>query len=86
MQQRIVIPVAQHPVSQPLQRCSSRCIVFLPRLMLSAIQLDDQLGLRTHEIRDVAGNGYLAAESEAFQLPPAQVTPDTLFGIGRVVA
>ena len=85
-QQHIIIPVAQHLVTQRFKHRSPPRIVHRPIQMLAAIDLDDQLRLRADEVGDVAGDRHLAPEAEAVELARAQALPEMPFGIGCGVA
>lgn len=52
--------------------------------MLSAVDLDDDLGIDAGEFGDVRRDGVLAPEAPAAELMVAQVGPETAFGIRHV--
>jgi hypothetical protein len=54
--------------------------------VLAAVDLDDQPGIHTGEIRDIGRNRVLAAESGAALLPVTQDRPEALLGLGRLTA
>src|SRR3546814_5834368 len=55
-------------------------------LMRVAVDLDDQLRRRAHQIRDMPANHLLAPKLITLQLPVRQTPPQALFRLGWVVA
>ena len=51
--------------------------------MLSAIQFDDQSGLKTHEIDNVPPDGHLPSELATFETSGTQLLPQGALGLGR---
>jgi hypothetical protein len=51
--------------------------------VLAAVKLDDEACLDACKVGEEDGNGVLAAELEAAELPVAQVAPKQAFGVGR---
>ncbi len=85
-QQRIVVPVTQHTITEPLENTRARHVGILALGMVPAIELDDQLDSRAQEIRDIAIYWHLPAEPESTQLPQLQISPEMAFRIGCLVA
>ena len=54
--------------------------------VLAAIQLNDELGLKAYEIRDVRSEWLLPLELKAIQPMCADTTPKQTLGIGRIPA
>src|SRR5947209_3399885 len=82
--QKIVIPVAQHPVAsvrEPLAACGIFCIV----RMLAAINFDNDLLFVTNEIGDEGANRDLPPEFDALQLPRSQQPRKLFLGVSRNV-
>ena len=84
--QHIIVPIAKHTISMLLQdlRADFVCIGLLD--MLPTIQLDDQLGFRANEIRDVASDWDLSSEFEPCHLVQSQMPPKMPFGIGQLIS
>ena len=83
--QNVGVPEAQD--SEPLapQEIRSADLSFRLVVVLAAIDLDNQLGIVTDEIGDVASNRHLTSESAAIQLPSTEHAPQ--FGLrGRHLA
>jgi hypothetical protein len=77
-----VIPVSQYPEALLYQPSAPLSIVFNLITMLSAVDLDDQVALETHEINNVWADRLLASELEAVQPAVTQSLPQSLLGIG----
>jgi hypothetical protein len=65
---------------------SIACDIRLRIGMLTAIDLDHQLGLEAGKVDDIRPHRMLAPESMACQLPQAQVFPQGLLGVRHVAA
>ena len=75
----VMIPEAQHrPARSPQERVAR--FVRTVRVMLSAIDLDDEPGGNAREIGEARRNRVLATKVPA-KLPRAQTVPQVLFGI-----
>ena len=75
LRQHSAIPESQHPIALVAQEAIPIGVIGRIDDMLTAVQLDDQRSLQTHEIADIATDGLLPAKLEAAQLPPSQVLP-----------
>ena len=54
--------------------------------MLASIQLDDQPGLRAHEVDNVSADRHLSSKTEPLKLPSTQMSPKMALCIGRPIA
>ena len=63
-QEYIIIPVAHNTIAQGRKSIRPHHIVPSPFRVLTAIQFDNQPGLRTDEVGNVAANGDLSAKAE----------------------
>jgi hypothetical protein len=54
--------------------------------VLAAIQFNDQPAFQAGEIRDVRSDRTLSPEALSHQLPPSQVKPEPLLGVGELTA
>jgi hypothetical protein len=81
-----MIVESEHPESFGREiRISPRvACAMLGLKVLSAIQLNDQLGRKTDEIDHVGTNWCLSAECRAEKSMCAQGIPDSAFGIGHI--
>ena len=84
--QNFVVPIAQYTVTITHKDSRPRGIVSSLIEVLTTIEFDDDLGLRTDEIDNVAGNGNPALKPKPFELSSAQVPPEQPLGIGACVA
>jgi hypothetical protein len=81
--QHLVIPVTDEAITQPLQRRRSLRIIARLQRMLTAVDLDHQLGLRAQKVDDIAIDRHLPPKTKALDLSCAQAAPQALFGIGH---
>jgi hypothetical protein len=84
MQQRVVIPEAQHAPALPLQELRSRRIGI--RRMLRTVEFDDQPLFDATEVCDVRRDRVLAAEFEPVELRTAQKPPQHALRVGHFLA
>ena len=68
MLELIMVPEPQYAVAKPLQYRRTRFIMATRCRVLPTIDFDDQLGLGTNKIGDIAGNRYLSTKAEAFEV------------------
>ena len=78
----VVVPKAQHTIAEGFDDFGSRSIGF--GRMLASIELDGEVSVAAGEIRDMGADRELADEFSAFELPGPKVTPEPLFGVGRI--
>ena len=81
--QHVVVPEADYPVAAGFEPVGAQRTVLG---MLPAIDLDDQLRLRTEEVDDIGTDRLLATEPGSVDLLAAQMGPQSPFGIGGVGA
>ncbi|HWE92469.1 MAG TPA: hypothetical protein VG269_00725 [Tepidisphaeraceae bacterium] len=81
----IDIRESNHGIPQRTECLSSTRVVFFIAAMRFAVNLDDQLGLRAIEIRDIPVNPHLASELESIQSAISQAIPKLLFGGRRLL-
>jgi len=65
MLQRVDIPETKHTIALPLQKVRAPLIIVTAFEMLTAVEFDDQSGLRTDEVADIAADRNLPSEAEA---------------------
>ena len=81
-----MIPEPQHAIPARFQfSCSSIVGLFLFE-MVSAVDLDDQFRIETHEVHDIPSDRQLAAKLVSGAAAVAQVAPEFSFGFGLVAA
>jgi hypothetical protein len=81
--QNVVVPETENSVPARVEEPSSYGI---PRFrMLATIRFDDELGINAKKIGDVRSDRRLPTKLQPVQLPIAEVVPQTLFGVGRVL-
>jgi hypothetical protein len=85
-QQHIMIPVTQDAIAQCFQLQGTRSIVLVLSCVLTAIQFDNQLRLRSSEIRNEPAHRHLPAKPESLQLLSSQCAPQGTLGVCGVVA
>ncbi|HEY4113470.1 MAG TPA: hypothetical protein VGM17_05355 [Rhizomicrobium sp.] len=85
---RLDIPESHNPIANRFQKGGPLLVVVrLGRLgVMFAIQLDDELGTMTDEIRVVLSDLRLSAEMHAFVAKPPKASPNTLLGFGLALA
>lgn len=86
LQQDLVVPEAQHPVSLLLEEPTASLVVAFLVQVLTAIDLDHELLLQADEIEDVGADRMLPAELVPEHLPPTKVRPEVALGYGGVVS
>ncbi|HSB13302.1 MAG TPA: hypothetical protein VLE22_02520 [Bryobacteraceae bacterium] len=84
--QYFMIPKLQNPVAQGFQIGCPLTISVLLFLMLTAIVLNHQLDVRTHEIDDVRLNHQLVPEPETTETTHPQVMPQQAFCIRHLTS
>ena len=84
--QDFVVPVAEDPVALGLEKFGATVVVVALRLVLGAVELDDESVLLADEVGDVRADGHLAAEFAAEQPAASQSLPEPVLGIGAVAA
>ena len=66
--QDFIIPEAYDPIASVLQEPAPVGFLLGQRIMLSAIEIDDQAGFVTDKIRDVTAERHLTAEPMSLDL------------------
>ena len=61
----LIVPKADHPITQCFQIFRSILIIFFLFQMLTAIQFKDELGFGTAKVGDVIPNRVLSAERDS---------------------
>ena len=84
--QRIVIPISEHTIAISFQHRSSLRIIARLQGVLTTIDLDRQLRLRTQEVDNVTVDRYLPPEAETLDLPCTQTPPQALLRLGQRLA
>jgi len=85
MNERLVGSETQHIETLPLEEDVTPTVVSLLPRVLRTVQLDDQLGRQTGEVRNVRSQRVLAPEPHT-QLPATQARPQAAFGIRHPTA
>ena len=80
--QHIIVPKANHAISQLLETARTGFVVGLLIEMLAAIQFDDETRLQTNEIGIETIDPMLAAEFAAEQAAITKMLPEDAFGFG----
>ena len=75
VRQNVVVPKAQDVEALAPQEICSADLQFRPAVMLTAIDLDDQLGLVTDKIGDIPSDWNLATKLAAIQLTLTEHSP-----------
>ena len=84
IRQNIVVPEAQDAEALAPQEVRSADLLFRLAVMLTAIDLDDQLGFVTDEISDVATDWNLATKLAAIQLTLTEHLPQLALGVSHL--
>jgi hypothetical protein len=77
-----VVPEAQHEITAGIQSPAAARNFRSLHVMLSAVELDAELCIRTTEIDDEAAERFLSAEFPSAQPSIAQAEPKDALGIG----
>ena len=78
----VIIPKSQNEITNRFQHSRSVLITCLLLVMLSAIKLDDELGVRTAEFDDEAIDRHLTLEFPTVQAAIAQTKPEQTLCVG----
>ena len=84
--QDLMISEPQHTIPARFQFSCSSIIGFFLFEMVSAVDLDDQFRIETHEVHDIPSDRQLAAKLVSGAAAVAQVAPEFSFGFGLVAA
>ena len=82
----VVIPESKHEITHRLEDSRSVRITFALLAVLTAIELDDQFGIRAEEIDDKAVDLHLPLELPSIQATIAESKPQQSFCIGLIAA
>ena len=83
MLQHVDIPETKHTITLPPQKVRAPLIVVAALKMLAAVEFDDQQGLRTDEVADIAADRNLTPEAEATDPAASQSVLQQMFCFGR---
>ena len=86
MFENLIVPEAQHAITQCFESLRSPCIQLNLFRVLPTIQLDYQLRIGTYKVDDVTIYFMLPAKLPTAKLSAAQVTPQQLLCIRHVPA
>jgi hypothetical protein len=78
----VVVPEADDAIAAGFEPGGADVVSRFRSGVLAAVDLDDQLRLRTEEIDDLAADRLLAAEAPAMELLAAQTRPEAELGVG----
>ncbi len=84
--QHVTVPEAQHAIALLFQKCRSVRIGSSLRVVLAAIQLNNEHMLSADEVRDERTYRKLTAEFEIVEGTIAQVQPEAVFGVSLIDA
>jgi hypothetical protein len=83
--EHVVIPVSQNKITHRFQDIRSVRVHLSALLMLSAIELHDELHLRAAKVDNKSFDRYLPLELPAGKSPIAQTKPEHTLGIGLIL-
>ena len=83
-----MVPESNHEKALRCEPISAESIIFdaLRRVVLTAVELNNQPSLKTNEIHDVFVNRKLAPKAVAADLFSAQLGPEPRFSFGEVLS
>jgi hypothetical protein len=84
--QHLVVPESQHAVALALQEPSAARFLFRRRIVLAAIDFDDQSRLVANKVGNEAPDRHLTAKSISFGLARSQHPPELFLGFGHLAA
>jgi len=76
-----VVPESQYSKPLQLNMAVTIRIIRVTLEVLSAIELDDQVGFETGEVDDVASDRELPAKAISAKLPAPEVSPEKALGV-----
>jgi len=77
MQQHIIVPESQHPITSRFKFVGALGVVPGLLLMLAAINLNHESLVQTNKVRNVWSQWMLSSEFECFQILVSQQLPQT---------
>ena len=77
----LVVPESQHSKALQLDIAVTIRIIRVTLEVLSAIELDDQVGFETGEVDDVASDRELPAKAISSKLTAPEVSPEKALGV-----
>ena len=84
VREHVSVPESKHPVSERFDDFGARRIEL--RRVLTAVQLNREVGVAAGEIRDEPRDGELAEEFGTLEAAAAQVVPKAVFGFSASAA
>ena len=82
----LVVPEAKHAESSRADPAVAMLVVAKAVAVLSAVEFDDEPCFETREVGDVSVDRDLATESMAAELAPAQMSPEVLLSVRRLIS
>jgi hypothetical protein len=82
----LVVPESQHAKTFRFNPPVATFIIVAGLLVLSAIKFYHQLRFKAREIRDIAPDRDLAAETVSAKLAAAESLPQMLFGVSGLIS